>query len=148
MRSLHVALATLTLAAASLAPSRARAEERACWSAQPANTNCWVQVSDLHPTQLTYGAIEVQRRAIEIAQRRGDDLMKYLKKHSVTMVIGPGGYYITDGHHVAIAYASVAGANALVYAQVVANWSAMTPDAFWAQMQASGFTASASHIIS
>jgi hypothetical protein len=102
---------------------------------------CSVTVDQLHPTQLTYGAIEVDRRAAKIADMSDSKRRAYLQNHVIPLVVGPQGVlYVTDHHHFAMAYAQVVGNDAAVLATIQENWAALTPASFWAQMAVAQYT--------
>lgn len=60
-----------------------------------------------------------------------------------TVVIGPGGQpYLTDGHHTLTSFweAPGGGPDTPVRLKVTGNLSKMTPESFWPEMTARGWT--------
>lgn len=95
----------------------------------------------LHPTQFALGFREVRHKAKAISQKDAAALVVYLKKKNVPVVIGPGGVpYLTDGHHTMRALLDSTQPDKTAYGHIIANWSDLTPDAFWAKMRATNHT--------
>ncbi len=99
-------------------------------------------LSTILPTQLNLGFTEIGKKvsAYDLLTPAGlaNDLLTSIEP----VVIGPGGkIYLLDGHHTLTSLGkSVYGAsNPNIYINVVANYSNLTDDAFWAKMQASNF---------
>jgi hypothetical protein len=89
----------------------------------------------LHPTQFSLGLREVAAKTAVIDAKDAAALAVYLKKKDVPLVIGPGGTpYLTDGHHTLRALIESRQADKTAYGHVLANWSGLAEDAFWARM--------------
>lgn len=59
-------------------------------------------VSNMKPTQITVGFIEVQYKKQKLSQLSPLSLKRYLKEHPIPAVIGPKNQlYLTDKHHMA-----------------------------------------------
>ncbi len=125
----------------SLLVSSQLAVAKPCGLKSEAGSNCDVAISELKPTQLTFGAIEVQRRSEKFADMSEKKLQKYLSKNLVPVVIGPkGDVYITDHHHLALAIAALKGDDFELSAEVVQNWASYSSDRFWSAMSAADYT--------
>jgi hypothetical protein len=132
MKTLLATLAALFFSHAALALP-------ACTATTPKGASCGLAAEDVRPTQLAYGEIEVARRAAKIAAMDAGELDKYLKKHVVPVVIGPGGrFFATDGHHTALALARANGNRAQVIATVLDDWRTLEPSVFWKRMLLAG----------
>ncbi len=112
------------------------AAPRSCDIDSTGGDTCTVSVTDLYPTQLTYGSIEVERRSTKFSGLSSSELQKYLKKNTVPVVIGPDGHvFVTDHHHLALALVKATGKDATVIAEVQSNWSTEAESSFWSKMQ-------------
>jgi hypothetical protein len=91
-----------------------------------------VAVTDLRPTQITVGMLEVKekrKRWREISKKGG----KFLGKHMIPVILGPKRrHYVIDHHHLARALHEEGVKDVAV--TVIANLSALDPDAFWTVM--------------
>ncbi|MBC7660446.1 MAG: hypothetical protein H7249_12170 [Chitinophagaceae bacterium] len=115
--------------------------ESICGTAQKVGEHCHIGTEQLHPTQLTFGAIEVDSRSFKIATMSPTKLQKYIDAHIVPVVIGPdGSVYITDHHHFAMAMAKAFGATTEISAVVVQNWSEKSAEEFWRLMDKQSYT--------
>lgn len=113
------------------------ADAAICGLTSSTGERCAIAVDQIRPTQLTFGAIEVERRAVKLGAMSDEALQRYLERHLVPVVVAPdGGIYITDHHHLALALATAAGRSALISAVIVENWSSESPSQFWRKMQA------------
>jgi hypothetical protein len=129
-----------TPAAHAVAPA-AIAAAALCTAQSARGVTCGVAIDQLHPTQLTYGAIEVERRAAKIADMDAAERRSYLKEHVVPLVVGPQGvFYVTDHHHFAMAYAQIVGDSAVVLATIQENWGTLDPAVFWPKMADAQYT--------
>ena len=122
---------------AGVAPAKNKPD--ACQPHTKAGDVCTVQINELHPTQFSYGAIEVDQRAAKIDDMSEKKREKYVEKHVIPIVIGPDGVlYVTNHHHFALAYATAIGWHARVLATVQENWRSLSPVAFWRAMENAG----------
>jgi hypothetical protein len=89
-----------------------------------------VAINDLRPTQITVGMREVtekRKRWRETQSKKGG---KFLGKHMIPVILGPKRrHYVIDHHHLARALHEE-GVKELAVT-VIANLSALEPDAFW-----------------
>jgi hypothetical protein len=127
-----------------LSTSSAHASTQASAQCQ-ANTvvgaTCTATISELNPTQLTVGVIEVDARAKRMADMSDSELSQYEIDHTVPVVIGPSGIvYITDHHHYALALAKVKGDHTRIPAYVIANWTTLSTMDFWRHMAEAQYT--------
>ena len=99
-----------------------------------------VPADQLQPTQMNEGFAEVNTKTNGFNILAPSQLQGNLLTDIEPVVIGPGGVlYLTDGHHTftALQKSSYGSSNPIVYVDVIANYSNLTPAQFWAQMQAS-----------
>lgn len=107
----------------------------ACSVNSIADETCSLAVDQLLPTQLSYGDIEVARRAEKIAAMSARDLAQYKVDHTVPIVVGPGAkMYILDHHHFALALARVKGRHVAILAKITANLGNVPSADFWNEM--------------
>jgi hypothetical protein len=89
-----------------------------------------IPIADLRPTQMTVGMREVQEKRDHLRKHVKKKIGKFLGSHMIPVVLGPKErHYIIDHHHLALALHKEGLEHVLV--SVVANLSALTPDAFW-----------------
>ncbi|MBB5372085.1 ParB-like protein [Acidocella aromatica] len=89
-----------------------------------------VKIKQLRPTQLTIGLREVAQKRKEWRTRAAEQKAEYLGQHLIPVVLGPGGKsYIIDHHHLARALLEEGVED--VATTVVADLSALEPEAFW-----------------
>jgi hypothetical protein len=90
-----------------------------------------VPMKDLRPTQITVGYREVEaRRKRWKAETTKAARARFLQKHLIPVILGPGGeHYILDHHHLALALHQEGLQE--MYVTVVADLSALKQDAFW-----------------
>lgn len=101
----------------------------------PVGAACTFDPAQVHPTQLCLGWREVVYKRKLLESKRPDALAAYLKDKDVPVIVGPGGVpYITDGHHTLRALLESNVADKTAYGHILANWSGLSPDAFWAKM--------------
>jgi hypothetical protein len=87
-------------------------------------------IVDLRPTQMTVGMREVKEKRDHLRKHVAKKIGKYLGAHMIPVVLGPKQRpYIIDHHHLALALHKEGLEHVLV--SVVANLSALEPDAFW-----------------
>jgi hypothetical protein len=86
----------------------------------------------LRPTQFVLGMKEVDHKAAKIKSLGHHDLTKYLKAKTVPVVMGPGGVYLTDHHHLVRACLD-AGVDE-VFVKVIDDMSNHTEADFWHKM--------------
>ena len=107
----------------------------------PAGAAITIDARQVHPTQFSHGWREVVHKQAKMDAMAADELKAYLIKKDVPVVIGPGGVaYLTDGHHTLRSLLESKHADKTAYGHILANWSDLTPEAFWARMQASNYT--------
>ena len=107
----------------------------------PAGAACTIDARQLRPTQFSHGWREVVHKTALIDAKTPAELVAYLKKKDVPIVIGPGGVpYLTDGHHTLRALLDSRAPDKTAYGHILANWSALPPAEFWERMQASHYT--------
>ena len=147
MRSISSIVATAVLAIGILAaPQRGFANAKddgqsECKAKSKEGDDCWIAVKRLKPTQLTKGAIEVERRAATYARLSKKDRQAFNHDDPIPVVIGPDGdFFITDHHHKALAIAAIEGHSVLVHAMIQKNWRDLSHDDFWAKMSSKEFT--------
>src|ERR1051325_2254451 len=89
-----------------------------------------IAIDDLRPTQITVGMHEVQAKRTHLRRRKAKKIGKFLGDHMIPVIKGPKDrHYIIDHHHLALALHKEGVRNVLV--TVVADLSALDPDAFW-----------------
>jgi hypothetical protein len=89
-----------------------------------------IRITDLRPTQMTVGMREVKEKRDHLRKHVAKKIGKYLGSHMIPVVLGPKQRpYIIDHHHLALALHKEGLEHVLV--SVVANLSALEPDAFW-----------------
>ncbi len=93
-----------------------------------------VKLSDLVPTQVAIGYLEVRAKQQEWNSLDKQERQQQMDKHWFPAVIGPGQrYYIVDHHHTAMALQKVGEKFALVIAKH--DWSALDCAIFWKTME-------------
>eukprot|EP01114_Cavostelium_apophysatum_P023693 TRINITY_DN9008_c0_g1_i1.p1 TRINITY_DN9008_c0_g1~~TRINITY_DN9008_c0_g1_i1.p1 ORF type:complete len:285 (+),score=26.27 TRINITY_DN9008_c0_g1_i1:27-881(+) len=104
---------------------------------------CKIKTKDLRPSQFGIGLNEVKCRMDRIESMSKSDLEDYLKeeKNWVSVVIGPHGIYLTDGHHGsrAVHEADIDDDEKVMYAKVIDNWAKYTSDEFWMKLVDEGY---------
>jgi hypothetical protein len=105
-----------------------------------AGAACTVDARTVHPTQFTLGWREVVYKAALFDGKSEKEIVKYLKKKDVPLVIGPGGVpYVTDGHHTLRGLIAAQRADKTAYGHVLANWATLEPTEFWRRMVAANY---------
>ena len=108
--------------------------EPSCGANTKVHDVCSTAILNLHPTQFSAGMIEIQDRTEKIENMRQHKFTKFMKKHLVPVVIGPHRvFYMTDHHHLSLALYD-AGLRT-VNVQVTNDWSNLSTDQFWSQME-------------
>lgn len=107
--------------------------------AAPTGMLLTVPVSALRPTQLAVGMQQVEEKKQKIVDKqllkKPKKLDKFLLKHVIPAVRGPGGdLYIIDHHHLGSALYQLGVPE--VYATVIADLSNLSLDDFWKEMLA------------
>lgn len=100
----------------------------------------WWSATALHPTQFSHSAFVVQGKRAEIREKiEKGKLEKYLKDNPVPVILGPHRVpYILDGHHQTRALLEEKANGGEVWIAVVADYSALSMDAFRERMIAEG----------
>ena len=107
----------------------------------PAGSAYMLDARQLHPTQFSHGWREVVHKAAKINAMTPAEVKAYLIDKDVPVVIGPGGVpYMTDGHHTLRSLIESTAADKTTYGHILANWSALPAEEFWARMQANNYT--------
>ncbi len=98
----------------------------------------WIDIADLHPTQLTLGYGAVAARKAKLSTKTDAELGEHLRaeKRRVPHVVGPGGrIYMTDHHHLARALWE-RGWRRMVLGEKLHDFSDFDPADFWRKMDA------------
>jgi 3-phytase len=107
----------------------------------PAGSAYTLDARHLHPTQFSHGWREVVHKTAKIDAMSPEKRLAYLKDKDVPVVIGPGGIpYMTDGHHTLRALIESKAPDKTAYGHILANWSGLKPEEFWARMAANNYT--------
>jgi hypothetical protein len=97
-----------------------------------------VPISDLRPTQMTVGLGEVDQRRNHWRQQRGKKAGRFLGKHMIPVILGPGGHhYLIDNHHLARALHDEGVKSVLTL--VIADLRKLETAAFWFVMDNRGW---------
>lgn len=101
------------------------------------NRLCTCKIENLHPTQMAVGFIEVNRKAMRIAdlqEMTPKKFDKFLKNHPILAVVGPSGVlFPIDHHHLSLALLDAGISEGVC--QIVSNLSQMTRRNFWKEME-------------
>src|SRR5215470_10713305 len=90
-----------------------------------------VPIESLRPTQIAVGMHEVQQKRKELRKRKPQKIGEFIGRHMIPVILGPKKrHYVIDHHHLALALHKEGLRDVLV--TVVADLSALEPDAFWA----------------
>lgn len=132
LRSSLAAIISLALASASVG---CKDEPDAVISTLPPNppvgSTGWVPIQDLRPTQFCVGMEEVQDKRVDLESRDSSELLKYLNKKKVSLVVGPGNtYWLVDGHHLATAMSLSNNVEKRLVANVLKQWSDLSASEF------------------
>ena len=97
-----------------------------------------VLISDLRPTQMTVGLGEVDQRRSHWRQQQGKKAGRFLGKHMIPVILGPGGHhYLIDNHHLARALYDEGVKSVLTL--VIADLRKLETAAFWFVMDNRGW---------
>jgi hypothetical protein len=89
-----------------------------------------VAIESLRPTQMAVGMHEVEDKRKELRKRKPQKIGEFIGRHMIPVILGPKKrYYVIDHHHLALALHKEGLRHVLV--TVVADLSALAPDAFW-----------------
>jgi hypothetical protein len=103
------------------------------------NEICKEQISRLHPTQGALGFIAMRNELEDLEKLSEDELKAELKERVVPVVIGPRNrFYMLDNHHMVRALWEGELRNR-VYVRVLKNWSKLSEENFWEQMEKAGW---------
>jgi len=132
----HCFLSFVFALGALLGTSRAGESHASFRSDMPAGAAYAIEASRLHPTQFSHGWREVVHKAAKISAMSPAELKAYLIDKDVPVVIGPGGIpYLTDCHHTLRSLIESAAHDKTAYGYILANWSELDGQTFWARMQ-------------
>lgn len=91
-------------------------------------------ILNLHPTQISVGFQQVNVKADKMKQKSKDDLLEYLKSHTVPIIKGPKNkLYIIDHHH--LCKAAYDNGIDRVFITILEDWSDKDDETFWQDMQ-------------
>ncbi len=94
-----------------------------------------VEIASLHPTQMTLGFTEVERRRRKIAKWGPEKRDAEMRERFFPIVKGPHGrLFITDHHHFGLALLKEGAVQG--YGRLEADFSTLDARAFWAEMSA------------
>merc|ERR1712086_657721 len=107
----------------------------ACGNDTTVGTSCCLDGNLAAPTQYSIGYTEARCKQGRFQAMSDSDLKAYLTKHTVPVVIGPDGYYITDHHHLiaALLNAKLKSTHHVI-ARVNYNWSGLSRTDFLKKM--------------
>jgi hypothetical protein len=90
-------------------------------------------IRDFHPTQITVGMAEVEKKQKKIEAMNTEELHTYRETHIIPVVIGPKKqYYILDHHHMVLALELAHHEH--VYCKIVKDLSNLNDTLFWKKM--------------
>lgn len=96
-------------------------------------------IRDFHPTQITVGMAEVEKKRQKIEAMNEEELHTYREGHIVPVVLWPQKhYYILDHHHMVLALELTKHEH--VYVKVLKDLSAETESVFWKKMTQARWT--------
>jgi hypothetical protein len=97
-----------------------------------------VNIKDLHPTQMTVGMREVDRKRHALRKLRAENVGDFLGTHMIPAVLGPGKtYWLIDHHHLARALMEEGVEQVLV--SVAAKLSHLPKKRFFAFLESSNW---------
>jgi len=89
-----------------------------------------VPIESLRPTQITVGMREVDEKRKRLRKQKSLKLGKFVGHHLIPVVLGPRKrHYVIDHHHLSLALHKEGWRD--IFVTVVADLSALEPDAFW-----------------
>jgi hypothetical protein len=87
-------------------------------------------ITELRPTQITVGMLEVQAKRERLRQQGGKKKTEFLEKHMIPVIRGPKEhYFVVDHHHLSLALHKE-GVNS-VKVTVIADLRTLGEDEFW-----------------
>jgi hypothetical protein len=87
-------------------------------------------ITELRPTQITVGMLEVQAKRERLRQQGGKKKTEFLEKHMIPVIHGPKEhYFVVDHHHLSLALHKE-GVNS-VKVTVIADLRTLGEDEFW-----------------
>lgn len=97
------------------------------------NTNLYLNISEVFPTQVNLGMKEVAHKIKLIKNMSTQEFDQYLELKITPVVIGPGGkIYVVDHHH--HIYSLIKSEKKQVYVHILSNWSSLSVKEFWHKM--------------
>jgi len=117
------------------------ADTRDCKKSDVPGYECTLTVYDVLPTQFSVGMEEVECKKNMFESLSNSDLEKYLKDHTVPVVIGPDGYYLGDAHHMsrALMDADIDNDKKVLYCIIQENFHDLDSGyEFWEEMTTYG----------
>lgn len=87
-------------------------------------------ISELKPTQNAVGYDETSEKKDKLEKKSKKKLRNYLLQRPIPIIIGNGGYYMIDHHHLAFA-AWYAFDEMYLPVEVIQNWSVIKDYSFW-----------------
>ncbi len=99
-----------------------------------------VKISQLKPTQITVGRLQVKHKRARLRQleKRPCELVDFILEHPIRVVLGPNKKaYVIDRHHLALALLEERFETAPM--DVEEDFSQLSKTAFWNKMQALNF---------
>ncbi len=99
-----------------------------------------IDLSELRPTQMNVGMIEVARKSAKLSEMTGKQRDLFLRENPVPVIVGPAPkkhFYLIDHHH--LSRAVLESGHSKVYIKVVADLSELPRDEFWKEMSKKGY---------
>ena len=112
-----------------------------CDLAMEENSICLIAVYDLHPTQKAVGMRQIESGVSEIEKMSNAQLNRFISEEKIPVIAGPdGNFYMTDRHHFVLSLHTARGRRLpSLVAKVKKNWSMMSEQKFWQQMQRNNY---------
>src|SRR5215813_9462530 len=89
-----------------------------------------VPIESLRPTQITVGMREVEEKRKRLRKQKPQKIGSFIGHHMIPVVLGPRKrHYVIDHHHLSLALHKEGWRD--IFVTVVADLSALEPDAFW-----------------
>ena len=106
-----------------------------CSQKSAVNDDCIASISDLHPTQISVGMIEVKEKEKKIAKMSKSDIESFEEENPEPTVVGPKGkLYIIDHHHLGRALWDQHIES--THCKIMGNFSNLSDSDFWKKMNA------------